>query len=335
MAPFQRGFMASNSTMADEHFHDTSDGQPMPAELFSSSSYTYRAYGLTFSSEISFPQWPDLPTAGEADVYIKKGVLFGKDYMPPDSVQIETSPGNVLLRGSQSATILVSGGNTITVEQLPGGNPAVIRQILLGWALAGIFLQRGMLPLHGSALCSGDNCFVICAASGTGKSTLTAAFLNAGYTYLDDNVALIEYQEDIPFVAPGIPEIRLWEDTMETIAFEHTITGRVKPELNKHTILARSNFRNTPASLKKIFILRRTQDSHLSFETLTGAAKFQALWEHVFCVRFMGDSGSKLSLFENLQALAARVAVVEIRMPAKLPRPDELCDIIIGSNLMH
>lgn len=321
--------------MPDKLLDDTSDSQSMPAKLFSRSPYIYRAYGLSFSSEIRFPQWPDVSDAGEADVYIRQGVIFGKDYVPPSSVQIETSPGNVLLRGSQSATILVSGGNAITVEQLPGGNPSVIRQILLGWALAGIFLQRGMLPLHGSALCSGDNCFVICAASGAGKSTLTAAFLNAGYTYLDDNVALIEYQEGTPFVAPGIPEIRLWEDTMETIAFEHTITGRVKPEIKKLTLLARANFRNTPASLKKILILRRTQDSNLSFAPLTGSAKFQALWEHVFCMRFMGDSGSKLSLFQNLQALAARVAVVEIRMPAKLPRPDKLCDIIIGSNVMH
>jgi hypothetical protein len=320
--------MASNFTMPDESLDEKAEVLLMNQDLFSGGPYTYRAYGLTFSSEMHFPQWPEAPASAEADVHIGQGVIFGRDYTPPSSVQIESSPDSLLLRGSRTATILVSGGNAITVELLPRPNPVILRQLLQGWALAGIFHQRGMLPLHGSAVCDKDACFVVCAASGTGKSTLAVAFLNAGYAYLDDNIAVIEYQEDVPFVAPGIPEIRLWEDALPNVAFEHTVSGRVKPEVNKLAVLARTNFRSSPAILKRIFILRRTQDTKLSFVPLTGAAKFQALWEHVFCVRFMGNTGGKAGLFRNLQALASRAALVEIRLPATLPEPDALCRMI-------
>ena len=320
--------MASNCTTPENPLAGGVKAPPGEGGLFSGGPYAYRAYGLTFASEIAFPQWPESPDAGEPDVRIGQGVIFGRDYVPPSSVQIESSPGELLLRGSQSATIRVSGGNAITVEQLPGGNPGIIRQILLGWSLAGIFHQRGMLPLHGSALCDGDACFVFCAASGTGKSTLAAAFLNAGCAYLDDNIALIRFEGGQPSVAPGIPEIRLWEDALGDVAFEHTVAGRVKPDVNKLAVLARSTFRSEPAPLRKIFILRRTNDPELSFVPLKGAAKFHALLEHVFCIRFMGDTVSRLSLFQNLKELSAKVAVQEIRLPASLPRPENLCRTI-------
>ena len=325
--------MESNSTMPDRSRDGAAGGLLMDDELFSGDPYFYQAYGLNFSSEIRFPQWPAAPASGAADIEIRHGVIFGPDYVPPDSVRIEASPGRILLRGSKSATILISEGKTITVERLPGGNPGVIRQMLLGWALAGIFHQLGLLPLHGSTLCRGESCFTICAESGAGKSTMAVAFLNAGFLYLDDNVAVIDFQDDGPRVVPGIPEIRVWGDALRNIKFEHTIAGPVKPALNKIAVLARTNFKKVPSSLKKIFILRRTQNSSLVFENLTGAAKFQALVEHVFCLHSMGDTGNRLRLFHLLQTLAAGVTVEEIRLPAEPPRPEELCRIILDSHM--
>ncbi len=48
---------------------------------------------------------------------------------------------NSFARG-EKRTILVTGGNSITIEPLPNGNRATIMQILLGWALGGLFHQR-------------------------------------------------------------------------------------------------------------------------------------------------------------------------------------------------
>jgi hypothetical protein len=271
----------------------------------------------------------------EPDVYIKQGEIFGSGYTPPAVMQIEASPGRLLLRGAKSATLLITGGNSITIEPLPGGDPATIQQLLLGWSFAGLFHQRAMLPLHGSALCRGDDCFVFCAPSGGGKSTLAASFLKRGFSFLDDNIALVEFQDGMAFIASGSPELRLWEDSMHDLEFEHQVAGRIRPDTAKTSIIARSNFRNKKAMLTKIFILKRNADSKVSFANVSGAAKFRALLENVSCVKFIKDSGCIPGIFRRVHELAGSIPVVDILLPHRLPPPDELCDIILNSNIMH
>lgn len=303
--------------------------------LSPAAGYSYRAYGLLFSSDIPIAHFMEAGSIEEPDVCIRHSEIFGNGYTPPASMQIEMSPGRLLLRGAKSATILVTEGNSITIEPLPGGDPATIQQMMLGWAFAGLFHQRAMLPLHGSTLCIGDDCFVFCAPSGGGKSTLTSSFLKRGFSFLDDNVALVDFQDGMAFIASGSPEIRLWEDSMHTLEFEHKVVGRIRPEVEKTSIIARSNFRNEKARLRKIFILKRGAASTVSFANVTGAAKFQALMENVFCIKFINDAEFSPGIFHHVHRLAERVPVVDIVLPGRLPSPDELCDIILSSQEMQ
>lgn len=297
--------------------------------------HRYRAYGLLFSSDMPIAHFIEADSIEEPDVYIRHREIFGNGYTPPASIQIETSPGRLLLRGAKSATILVSGGNSITIEPLPGGDPATIQQLMLGWAFAGLFHQRAMLPLHGSTLCRGDDCFVFCAPSGGGKSTLTSAFLKRGFLFLDDNVALVDFQDGTPFIASGSPELRLWEDSMHTLEFEHKVVGRIRPDMDKTSIIARSNFRSEKARLRKILILKKGTSSAVSFVNVTGAAKFQALMENVFCIKFIHDAGCSPGIYHRVHKLAESVPVTDIMLPDRLPPPDELRDIILNSQEIH
>jgi hypothetical protein len=313
------------------------DGKPFLNEknFFPEAAHNYRAYGLLISSEIPIEHFMEENSLENPDVYIRQGEIFGSGYMPPATMQIEVLPGRLLLRGARSATFLVTEGKTITIEPLPGGDPATIQQILLGWAFAGLFHQRAMLPLHGSALCKGDDCFVFCAPSGGGKSTLTSSFLKKGFAFLDDNVALADFQDGTVFIASGSPELRLWKDSMYALDFEHKVIGRIRPDIDKTSIIARSNFRNEKARLTKIFILRRSNDSVVSYVNVRGAAKFRALLENVFCIKFMKDSVCNTGIFHRVHKLAESVPVVDIVLPRKLPSPEALCDAILSSYIMH
>jgi hypothetical protein len=302
--------------------------------LFSGLEHAYRAYGLSFSSEVSISHFTEIPSSGEPDVRIRRGEIFGPGYMPPPSIQIEASPGRLLLRGARSATILVAGGNSITIEPLPNGNHSTIMQILVGWALGGLFHQRDMLPLHGSALCSNDDCFVFCARSGGGKSTLAVSFLNRGYSFLDDNIALADFEGDMAFIASGSPELRLWESAMPVLEFEYKSMGRIRPDRDKISIIARSKFRSEKARLRKIFLLRRSNEPAVSFVTVTGAAKFQALLENIFFIKLISYYKNNAGLFHLVHELAERVPVMEIRLPHRMPPPDVLCEVILGAGVM-
>jgi len=303
--------------------------------LFSGNEHSYRAYGLLFSSEVRIAHFQEARCPGEPDVRIRRGVIFGPRYTPPASIQIEASPGNLLLRGARSATILVSNGNSITIEPLPNGNSATVMQILLGWALGGLFHQRAMLPLHGSALCSNEDSFVFCAASGAGKSTLAASFLNRGFSFLDDNISLVNFEDGMAFIAAGSPELRLWERAMPALEFEHEIVGRIRPDMDKVSIIARRKFRSDKARLRKVFILTKSHETEVSFVTLTGGSKFQALLENVFFIKLMKYHGDSAGLFHLVYELAEKVPVMEIRLPGRLPSPDGLSDIILSARVMQ
>jgi hypothetical protein len=314
---------------------DNSQALPRENGLFSDKTHHYRAYGLLISSELTIAHFQETRASEDPDVCIRYGEIFGRGYKPPATIQIEASPSRLLLRGAKSATILITGGDTITVEPLPNGNLATTMQILLGWALGGLFHQRAMLPLHGSALCQGDDCFVFCAPSGAGKSTLAAAFLNRDFKFLDDNIAVVDFDYKSVYIAAGSPELRLWESAIPALEFEYETVGRIRPDRDKFSLIVRQKFRSEKARLRKIFILKRRDISAVSFLTLTGAAKFQSLLEHVFGIKVTQHHENRAGLFRLVHALAQRVPVVEIRLPHRQPTPDALSDIILGAGVMH
>jgi hypothetical protein len=312
----------------------TRNGDPSRDEPFlSEGEHTGRAYGLSFSTEFPIGYFPDVLNLDKPDVRIRRGKITANGYTPPASMQIEASPARLLLRGSKCATFLVTGGDSIIVEPLPGGDPAPIRQILLGWALGGILHQRGMVPLHGSAICQGDDCYVFCAASGVGKSTLTAAFLNRGFSFLDDNIAVAAFQDGIPCISPGTPELRLWEGAIPSCTFAHRVAGRIRPDMAKMSLIAARQFRHEIARLRKIFILKRTESAALSVEAVTGVAKFRLLLAHIFFFDYIKACGISARQFRLVQELSDSVPMAEIRLPDPLPSPATLCEAIIRSEM--
>lgn len=59
----------------------------------------------------------------------------------------------------------------------------------------------GWVPLHGAAIVNGAHCAVLCAPTGGGKSTMTAAAVRRGWRTLGDDKLLLR-------IAGGAPELR-------------------------------------------------------------------------------------------------------------------------------
>ncbi len=327
--------MRLNSIRAHDALSDPSCSLPGAETLFSEGMHNYKAYGLLFSSEVPIRHFPEVNSLDKPDVRIARGEIFGPGYKPPATMQIEASSERLLLRGARSATFLVTGGDSIIIETLPEGDPLTIMQILLGWALGGLFHQRAMLPLHGSTVCFGDECYVFCAASGVGKSTLAAEFLNRGFSFLDDNIALAEMENGIPSILPGSPELRLWEGGMKLCQFEHRVTGRIRQDMDKMSLIAAGRFRNKRARIRKIFIMKRTEGDAFALETLAGVAKFNALLANIFFLDYIKVCGVSATQFSLLRNLADAVPIAEILLPDPLPSPADICEGIIRAEGMQ
>jgi hypothetical protein len=84
---------------------------------------------------------------------------------------------------------LVEATNLEDVEEL------VILALTAGWRSA------GWVPVHAAAVTNGERCAVICAPSGGGKSTLTAAFVRRGWRAVGDDKLLLRMSDGRPHLA--------------------------------------------------------------------------------------------------------------------------------------
>jgi hypothetical protein len=85
--------------------------------------------------------------------------------------------------------------------QLQEKNRAVISYETLDMLAMGVFREAALrayrerdtlLVIHGAAIADDEQCIVMPGAGGSGKSTLTAALLQQGFTYLSDDVVPID-----------------------------------------------------------------------------------------------------------------------------------------------
>ena len=87
---------------------------------------------------------------------------------------------------------------------------------LLGAAFTVLTYQRGLLPLHASAVVQDGAVCAFSGPSGAGKSTLAATLADQRYPFFTDDVLLIQ-----PSTAPdevlcyaGPKDLKLWEDAL-------------------------------------------------------------------------------------------------------------------------
>jgi len=291
-------------------------------------THSYYTYGLEISSEISIPGLPE-GRNNKSDVSICYGT-------PPESLKGERRIGRkyevqrkkLLIKTEKIARILVSNGNYILIKPLPGSQEHQLRLLLMGWGLGALLQQRNTPALHGSVICDGDQGFVICAPSGVGKSTLTVAFLQRGYRYLDDNIAVFSTSNKTPIVYPGIPHIKLWQDTMEIFKIERSETKPLFPHVQKFQITFEDQFCHHPIQVRAIYILRRSKQKTLVRKEIRGHKTLNILIAQVFCHQFLLNIYQNKPLLSSIINIANQTKVILIDLPETLCEPNELADYI-------
>ncbi|NJK99769.1 MAG: serine/threonine protein kinase [Spirulinaceae cyanobacterium RM2_2_10] len=205
-----------------------------------------------------------------------------------------------------------------------------IATYLLGPILGFLLRWRGTTCLHASAVAVGEQAIALVGQAGAGKSTTAAAFAQAGYRVLTDDVAALTETAAGFCVQPAYPRLRLWSEAVEFLYGRADALPRLVPDHphwdKRYLDLApagEASFQTQPLPLAAVYLLAARQGAS-NAPRLEAIAPSQALVELIAntYTNYLLDKTRRqqefASLSHLLQCLPVRRAVPH-RDPARLP----------------
>ena len=287
--------------------------------------FRYRANGLNLESTIELPELAPGDTA--ADVQIRYGDVPERLDQPiMKGARYETAPGEYLLTLPGVGRYWVKDGKQVVIAPEPGVTDADVRVFILSSVMGALAHQRGFLPLHASALEVEDGCVLFAGDSGSGKSTIAAAFHRRGYRLTADDICAIALDDEGGAVVhPGYRHLKLWDDAVERFGDALGERRQMRFGLPKYNVLLPEAARTTPLRVRRIFIIARASAERIELRPLHGRAKVPAIRAQTFRLRLLKGLGVPHHHFPLLHALG-QVPVVRVQRPLEIGALDELID---------
>ncbi|HEY8132323.1 MAG TPA: serine kinase [Thermoanaerobaculia bacterium] len=229
------------------------------------------------------------------------------------------------------AAILVREGREIIIEPAPHADAGVVRQFILGSALAVALIQRGRLVLHASAVAADGGAVAFIGASGFGKSTTAAAFHANGHQVIADDVLPIQIDGDCPLVFPGLPRLKLWPDAAAYTGNDQETLLELHPSLPKRGRSVADGFSHDPLPLRRIYVLADGEE--LAADPMPPQDAVMSLVLHSGPLPGL-QQGEARAHFLKCAALAKKVQVRRLRRPRSL---DALAGVLrlVAEDLTH
>lgn len=290
----------------------------------------YAAYGLIWHMPLLCPELRAAPGGSTVDVTVQYGKL-----PPPQTGAIaagplrQVAPGEARFGLPGVAQLLVRGGNEILIERQPEADDEMVRLLLVGTGMALLLHQRGLLPLHASAVVAPAGAILFMGHSGAGKSTLLNEFLRRGFPMLAEDLAAVRLAADgAAWVEPGVQTTKLWADSAAVLGQPTNGLARVRPELEKYVVPVDGPLAAEPVRLAAIYTLASHNQPTILLEERHDARKFNALLDHTWqklVVKRMGLHGAH---FQRAIAVANQARIVRVLRPDEGFRLKELADAI-------
>lgn len=289
----------------------------------------YRLFGLRISSDMRLPELFPCGSHRSSDVEIRRGSVPADGFAvgPKVGPFSHAAENSLWLHIPDVARYLVRNGREVIYQPADDIDEASVRVFLLGSCVGALMLQRGELVLHGNAFEVGDHCVVCLGSSGAGKSTLAARMVQRGHSLIAEDVCAIDSDGR---AIPGIPRLKLWQDTARQLEIETTGLDRVRPSIAKFHMPLLEAFRTDPAPIRAIYVLTPWNRDDFAVTDIAGIAKFQTLRANSYRFRFVKGMALGPRHFQQCRALAADVPVAQVFRPRLGFDIDGLVDIILG-----
>jgi hypothetical protein len=278
---------------------------------------TYLLSGVRVTSELDFPELSQLIVNDDdhssQQVHIRLGdvpeVLADAEHRHGYQV----NHNNVLLDIPDIARYLIRDGNEILVDPVPTADEKDVRLFLLGSAFGMLLHQRGILPMHASAIEVDNRCILFTGDSGSGKSTIAAFLHKNGYRILTDDVCAITFgHNNDPVAWPGFPRVKLWSDTLHALKQK---TENLTPDgmrAGKYHLPLNDTFSKHPLPITHIYSLREHTASVSHIEPLSTQDAVSAIVNNIYRGGVLQSKKHKLQNFQQCMSLAQKTNVSQL-----------------------
>ena len=302
----------------------------------------YSAFGGVLRSEIEFPELPPAHGHEEPNWALvvrhtppveRERAFLGERRIREERYRLWRMRDRFRLTYSHAGTfdILDHGAQIVWYADIDSLGE-LVRNIVLGPAMALALELAGHLCLHASAVSIQDRAVVFLGPKHFGKSTLAAALTAAGGQLLADDLLAVDPRQPV-LVRPGVPTVRLWPDIARAVSLDGVASARIsglKMTVAGFSVDARAV---RPATLGSVYVLsplaKDTAGPPATRERLHPATAAAALAQQTK----LPDSLVGLQLAASRLATAAAVAAAVPVWTLRAVRDLAKLDAVVGQIL--
>jgi hypothetical protein len=262
-----------------------------------------------------------VPTLNRSDQNVD--ILIQIAHGPPPMAQttsrfaVEHSSERSFIKVRDVADFEIREGRRISVWPASVATRKDVEIFLLGPAWATLCHQRGMLPLHASAILTSGGMVAFAGHSGAGKST-TAALLNVcGYQLVADDMLPIGFIDgSVPGAWPYLRRLKLHQSPI--IKFELTPTELVsRLDKEKYFVQPEAVARDDWNRLKRLYLLDNSPSAEsVCIDRVNGLEAIRILADQTYHFQYVSNSGRFREHLDLCTLLASNIAIYRLQRPS-------------------
>jgi hypothetical protein len=295
--------------------------------------HKYKTFGLIIDSEFSLPELEY--GEGQAGISIIKGpVAF--DSEPDDlsnlNCQYFLSRDEFTFLIKHVAKYSIQNGSRIVIEPYENADMQTIRAYLTGMGLGVLLIQKGLIPIHGSAVTVGEKAVIFAGNNGAGKTTLCSWFQKYGYGYLADDIAAIKFDNcSIPMVQPGFSQQKICEDTAAHLDVAVGELPLASMHDDKYIMDNKRLFVRRQAPLRGIVEIIEAENNRPIIRKITGVEKIHCFVKNIYCSSLYQEIRFSQEYFEKCLQVVKQIEIYQLLRPKGIFSAEEQMRLIIDT----
>jgi hypothetical protein len=277
----------------------------------------------------SLPEWsldPNVPV--DISVTLRDVPQPTCDAVPVSEAIFAEPDGVVLFEVKDVGRFRVAEGRTVTADLVATHAIGVLQTVILGTVLGVLCYQRGLLPLHASAVMIGGHSVALGGRRGAGKSTLAAMLARRGHILLSDDIAPYRTVQTRTMLLPSSRHSRLRDNALPAFggSRDGLVVANTAPKPKYHVPSPIKDAVGAVPLSTLVHLIREDVEAIERPRFLSGVERMRAIAQCLYrreMIAFYAKSGR---LTEG--AVLPGVRVFEFRRKRSFDKIEQACDQI-------